>query len=80
MVYLTSRRGSNIQFSSGTWMAALRLTKAEGCGVDFDDEVPPVKPSASFHASHANANTLDSGRIIQARSNLTCSFDLTCAC
>ena len=40
------------------WMAALRLTKAESCGVDYDDELAPVKPPASFHASHANTNTL----------------------
>ena len=39
-------------------MAALRLTKAESCGVDYDDELAPVKPPASFHASHANTNTL----------------------
>lgn len=44
--------------SSGTWMAALRLTKAESCGVDYDDELAPVKPPASFHASLANTNTL----------------------
>jgi len=39
-------------------MAALRLTKAESCGVDYDDELAPVKPPASFHASLANTNTL----------------------
>jgi hypothetical protein len=49
-------------------MAAWRLTKAESCGVNWDDELPPVKPPASFQASHAtpNTNKLNAGRIIQA--------------
>lgn len=79
-MYLTRRRGSNI--SSGTWMAAWRLTKAESCGVNWDDELPPVKPPASFQASHAtpNTNKLKCWAHYSGTHNLTCSSDLTCIC
>lgn len=61
-------------------MAALRLTKAEGGGVDYDDELPPVRPPASFHTSLANTNTLIRLLGALSRHDLTCSFDFTYVC
>jgi hypothetical protein len=62
-------------------MAALRLTKAESCGVAYDDELPPVKPpEASFLPREPCQHKYIKlpGALFRHRSNLTCSFDLTC--
>jgi hypothetical protein len=64
-------------------MAALRLTKAESCGVANDDELPPVKPPEASclprePCQHKYIKLPGALFRHHSTSNLACSSDLTC--